>query len=482
MAAYDIGPIDFVSPTDTIPRFADLPDVAWLDVAGSDSNAYAVFGADPVATLEQWEGEPARLVSLGRTIDQAANGWDLLRRWYQPRAIPQAQHALGPGWIGYAGFEAARQLERIRTGPDARPAYVRIPVMRWSLFDPVVVLDAARRRAWCLRARDCYPPELGSPSDEGPPAWWSGEKGPRNAESPIDAWNVSARVTTSQAEHEARVRRVLEYIAAGDVYQVNLAHGIELAGLPPPERIFARLRAGHPAAYSAFLRFGDCAVISASPELFLNVRAGLVTTRPIKGTRPRTGEPDDAARLADLLNSAKDAAELAMIVDLHRNDLGRVCAPASVKVVDARRVDTLPSLFHTYAEINGQLPSNRDALDALRAAFPAGSISGVPKIRALQIIEELESTPRGVYTGAIGLLGLDGQATLNVAIRTLQVRGSRGVLHVGGGIVADSDPPAEYFETLAKAEGLLRALRPEAGPARIFSRGDDSHGSRSESA
>jgi para-aminobenzoate synthetase component 1 len=210
-----------------------------------------------------------------------------------------------------------------------------------------------------------------------------------------------------------------------------------------------------------------CAVLSASPELFLDVRGDAVETRPIKGTRPRSADPVvDRAYRSELASSAKDRAELAMIVDLLRNDLGRVCAYGSVRVVTAARSDeaypyvleTLPTVHHLVATLTGQLRPGKDVLDLLRACFPGGSITGAPKVRAMEIIDELEPTGRSVYTGSIGYFGVDGQAAFNIAIRTLIVADGRVHLHTGGGIVADSVPKAEYEETQAKALGLQRAL------------------------
>jgi para-aminobenzoate synthetase component 1 len=211
--------------------------------------------------------------------------------------------------------------------------------------------------------------------------------------------------------------------------------------------------------FGAFMQWPGGAIASVSPELFLQLRGREVLTRPIKGTRSRTGNPVvDAKQQRELLASQKEAAELAMIVDLHRNDLGRVCEYGSVRVAHARRIEGHPSVFHTVADVTGRLEAGRDALDLLMACFPAGSVSGVPKIRALEIIGELESVARGAYTGAIGQLCLNGEAAFSVAIRTLQLSGGRGYLHVGGGIVAESDPAAEYAETLAKAAGILRSF------------------------
>jgi len=262
-----------------------------------------------------------------------------------------------------------------------------------------------------------------------------------------------------QAAYERRVRRVLEYIAAGDCYQVNLAHRVE-APLPnPPEELFARLQAASPAPYAAYLDCGDHQVLSSSPELFLRVESGRVVTRPIKGTRPRGGtSAEDAARAAELLASAKDRAELLMIVDLERNDLGRVCDYGSVRVPELAALESFAQVHHLVATVEGRLRGDVTPLEALRAAFPGGSITGAPKIRAMEIIEELEPVRRGIYTGAIGWVDGCGRAEWSIAIRTMVVQGGRVTFHVGGGIVADSDPAAEYRETLAKAQGMLAAL------------------------
>ncbi len=240
--------------------------------------------------------------------------------------------------------------------------------------------------------------------------------------------------------------------------------------MPDPLAAFASIRAGGAPPHAALLRWAGGAIVSASPELLLRVDGARVLTRPIKGTRPRSGDPTaDETMRAALLASTKDAAELAMIVDLHRNDLGRVCAPGSVRVECARRVEAHAGVFHTLADISGTLAPGRDALDALVAAFPAGSVTGVPKIRALEIIDELEPVARNAYCGSVLALGFDGRLTANVAIRTVQMSGERAVLHVGAGIVADSDPAEELAETLAKARGVIEGL---AGAPRLTHAGN----------
>ena len=220
------------------------------------------------------------------------------------------------------------------------------------------------------------------------------------------------------------------------------------------------MRAENPAPFAAYLDLGaDKAVLSTSPELFVRVRGDLVETKPIKGTRPRgADDKEDEAQRLELLASEKDAAELAMIVDLERNDLGRVCAIGSVKVEQTRAVESYASVHHGVATVTGRMAHGRDRADLIAAAFPGGSITGAPKIRAMEIIDELESSDRGPYTGSIGIFGDDGSLDLNIAIRTAVVANSSLRLCVGGGIVADSDAVEEYEETLAKGAAMMRAI------------------------
>jgi para-aminobenzoate synthetase component 1 len=263
----------------------------------------------------------------------------------------------------------------------------------------------------------------------------------------------------------AAVRRCIDYIAAGDVFQVNLSQRFSAVLTEAPATIYQRLCRQSPAAYGAYLDHFDYALLCNSPELFLRVDPPdqdgrrKVTTRPIKGTRPRgTGME------AELRHSAKDRAELNMIVDLERNDLGRICEIASVKVLEPRVIEPHQTLYHGAATIGGILRGDVTFVDLLRATFPGGSVTGAPKIRAMEVIEALEPTRRGPYCGAIGYLAADGTIELNVAIRTMIVRDGLVHISVGGGIVADSDPVAEYDETLVKAQAMFSALGIDRAP------------------
>jgi len=453
----------------TVCAFADGHELAWLDNAVTDDlqtspGRYSLVCREPVAVLDELDGGPARFSIGGRVAATAANGWQLWRQALErsPR-WPAPRWGITPGWIGYIGFEMARHLERL---PNSHREDLGLPLLRMGLYDRGIVLDHRGRRAFALGAVGMRS-ELGlveGPLDALLEAWESAVR----AEAPRRCPG-SARLCFDMEREtfERLTRRALEYIAAGDIYQVNLAQRLRFVGIGDALDAYCNLRRMNPAPYAALLRWSSGAIGSVSPELFLRKCGRAVLTRPIKGTRPRTRDPVlDAAYRWQLLESEKDAAELAMIVDLHRNDLGRVCEFGSVRVRRARRVEMHPTVFHTVADVSGRLRPDRDGLDLLAACFPAGSISGVPKIRALEIIDELEPVARGAYTGAVGVLGLDGQMIFNVAIRTLQFRGQTATLYVGGGIVADSDPAEEYEETLAKARGIVQALEAASGQIR----------------
>jgi para-aminobenzoate synthetase component 1 len=279
---------------------------------------------------------------------------------------------------------------------------------------------------------------------------------------------LAVRSNFTHDEYIVALRRVKEYIAAGDIYQANLTQRLSAPLATTPWDLYRRLTETNPAPFSAFFETPDCAVVSCSPERFLQVRGREVETRPIKGTRPRGATPEEDARLAaELVASEKDRAENVMIVDLERNDLGRVCEYGSVHVPELFGLESYATVHHLVSTVRGRLREGTTALDCLRASFPGGSITGAPKVRSMEIIEELEPTRRGIYTGAIGYLCFSGDMDVNIVIRTVVVKGGTAYFQVGGGIVADSDPEAEYEETLDKARALARGLAAEAGTEEV---------------
>jgi para-aminobenzoate synthetase component 1 len=285
-----------------------------------------------------------------------------------------------------------------------------------------------------------------APSYEVDGGWW----GPA----------LSLRSSFTRADYLTAVERVREYIRAGDIFQANLSQRFEAAFDEPAWSYYLRLRQRNPAPFAVFMEIPDSSILSASPERFLHVDVlGAVETRPIKGTRPRgVGPEHDAALGAALTESSKDRAENLMIVDLMRNDLSRVCLPGTVRVPELFTLERYATVHHLVSTVVGQLEPGLDALDLLRAAFPGGSITGAPKLRAMEIIAALEPSSRGVYCGSIGYWSVTGELDTNIAIRTALVQRGRVYFSAGGGIVADSDPEQEYLETLHKARGLIDAL------------------------
>jgi len=262
-----------------------------------------------------------------------------------------------------------------------------------------------------------------------------------------------------RASYLGAVKLAKEYIRRGDIYQVNLSQQFNIKTNLPAIQIYCRLRKFSPSSFGAYFDAGDFQIISSSPERFLKLEKGLVFTRPMKGTRPRAANPLlDRMHKRQLIESAKDRAELVMIVDLERNDLGKVCSYGSVCVPKLRELEKYRTVFQTTATVTGMLHRGRDRLDLLRACFPGGSITGCPKIRAMEIIEELEPSRRGIYTGCLGYLSFCGNMDFNLMIRTILKKGRQLNFGVGGGIVADSGPCSEYEETLVKARGIFQAI------------------------
>jgi aminodeoxychorismate synthase component I len=292
--------------------------------------------------------------------------------------------------------------------------------------------------------------------------WW--ETGKLSAELRLST-ETSPQIGPFQAvmshgDFIQNVDRIREWISAGDIYQVNLSHAFtaEVAG-GSLFGLYEALRDASPAPMAAWLSLDDKEILSSSPEFFLKISGSVIETRPIKGTRPRFTDPDEDRRSAyELQTSAKEIAELVMITDLLRNDLGQVCEFGSVEVSEMLQLESLAQVHHLVSTVTGTLRPNIDAIDAIAACFPGGSITGAPKKRAMEIIQELEAQPRGIYCGAIGWLGYNGESSFNIAIRTLIREGDKLVYQVGAGIVADSDPQKEYEETLHKAAGIRLAV------------------------
>jgi para-aminobenzoate synthetase component 1 len=377
------------------------------------------------------------------------------------------------GWIGYFGYELYSHLEK--KVPPREPDL--IPRAVFCFYDRFYLYDHVKQQAKLIQLQGGRGPlrssaellasfiEVASGRGAPTPApdgtlLQQGATSSKSSKTSGIPFLPFLSSNFSQENYLNAIRRIKNYIAAGDCYQVNLSQKFQAPAIDNPYAIYQRLRSWSPAPYAAYLNLGDAQILSSSPECFLEVDSRRVVTRPIKGTRPRgKNEAEDRRLRRELEGSAKDRAELLMITDLERNDLGRVCVPGSIEVSELSRIETFAQVHHQVATIRGELSPGKDIIDLLRATFPGGSITGAPKVRAMQIIRELEPDPRNVYCGAIGFLSLNGKAQFNVAIRTMILKDGMAHFWAGGGIVADSDPEAEYEETLAKAKGMREALQ-----------------------
>ncbi|MCY2927646.1 MAG: aminodeoxychorismate synthase component I [Planctomycetota bacterium] len=452
-------------PAALLEALAEENSPALLDSSASHPQwgRYSVVACRPIEVLTLSEGllrnAAGAVLARGegpQILDALARALGAVRLAPSAPSTPYA-----PGWIGYVGYEVGRCIERL---PARALRDTHLPDLRLAFYDAMLVYDSIAQ-AWQLV-------ELGFDRPIGGAGEAAGILRGLLADAAVGPGTPDATCNFTPDDYRHAVAHAVDYIAAGDIFQVNLSQRFTVVGAGPAAGVYRALRGRNPAWYAAYLGFEHAgtplAVLSSSPELFLRVRGGLVTTRPIKGTRPRIGQDAaDQAAAADLLASEKDNAELAMIIDLLRNDLGRVCRFGSVRVIDPVRLETHPTLFHLVGTVTGELRDGVGPVDLLAATFPGGSITGAPKIRAMEIIDELEGLARGVYTGCIGHVGVDGSCEWNIAIRTIVCDGGRMHVQAGGGIVADSQPESEYQETLHKARALLEAIAIARGNASV---------------
>jgi len=442
-------PIPYRDPVEAFQGFAGDPVSALLDSAAKAGGRgrYAYIAADPFQIISATSDDGDPFAALDRALKQ-----------FRLRNDPTLPPFQG-GAVGFLGYEMGRYLENL---PAEKTTGLDLPDMCFGLYDTVCAFDTRTRQAWVVAC---------NVSDGRLDAEMRAEKLAEKiaARPPLPDldWTLSAGWTAelSRDVYQGMVKRALGYIYAGDIFQANITQRL-LAELPrdlDPYMLYRRLRALSPAPFGAYLGVGPgAAIASASPERFLSLAPdGRVTTRPIKGTRPRGQSAKEDDRLArDLVSSKKDMAENLMIVDLLRNDLSRVCRLGSVGVSELARLESFANVHHLVSEVHGTLFPNLGAVDLLRATFPGGSITGAPKIRAMEIINELEPARRGAYCGAVAWIGFDGAMDSSIIIRTLTIKDGVVAAQAGGGIVADSDPAAEYDEAMYKVWPLLRSLDP----------------------
>jgi len=469
-------------PLDCCARLAGLPYVVFLDSASDPDHLgrHSFLTADPFTAVRA-KGLLTQQLVDGDWIRIDADPLARVRALLAPHGRPPVADVppFQGGAAGYLGYDWGAALERV-----PRPRYddLAVPDLLLGVYDWVIAWDHQAGRAWLISTGI---PEKGAAQDRRAASRLAFVRERLTRDARCEMRDASVRIPSpvsrilaapsypvpdipgvrsnfTRAGYFDAVARVIEYIRAGDIFQANLSQRLEAPLGDTPLALYDRLRQRNPAPFSAYLDFGDLVVASSSPERFLRIEPdGRVETRPIKGTRPRgVGPEHDAALALALAESEKDRAENVMIVDLLRNDLSRVCRPGSVRVPELFALEHYATVHHLVSTVVGDLAPGHDAVDLLRAAFPGGSITGAPKVRAMQVIAELEPTARGVYCGAIGYLSTSGALDTSIVIRTYLARGSDVYFQVGGGIVADSDPEQEYRETLDKAQGLIAALQP----------------------
>ena len=357
------------------------------------------------------------------------------------------------GAIGYFSYEYGRKLMEV---DSAKEDLVSIPDAVLVFYDFYIIEDRQEQRTYLIA--NGITGEAAKLMDEmetrinGKPVYMQKES---DTEYPIEVLPNFAK-----DEYKQAVDRMIRYIIEGDIYIVNMTQQLTVKSDKVPLDVFYDLRENNPSPFGGYFDYGDFQIVCASPERFLKMQKGHVNTRPIKGTRKRGETPEeDMLMRTELENSEKDKSELLMIVDLERNDLNRVCNPGSVKVTELFTVEEYATVFHLVSDIEGDLEESKNVMDLLEAAFPGGSITGAPKYRAMEIIDEMENNKRNLYTGSIGYLTLDGDCDFNIVIRTALHKDGKYYLGVGGGITAESDLEFEYEETLQKAKAVLQAMR-----------------------
>jgi len=437
---------DMPSPKKVMAALRREPGAAFLDSSsqGYGLGRYSIFACNPSKTFSFEKGN-IRIVESGGTILLEGDCFEQLRKFADIRSeYSESTLPFLGGMIGYFSYDLGWELEDL---PERICVDYPLPQACFGWYDAALIYDHLNGVFFGVSIR----------GEENLNALLEKARQPLSAD---ESFSVSGlRSNFDRSDFVDAVEEIRSHILNGEIYQANLAQRFEVDFSGSIWALYERLRETNPAPYSAYLKFGEENFLSSSPERFLMSRNQMATTRPIKGTRPRGVDAmADLAFERALSESKKDRAELLMIVDLERNDLGKVCEPGSIQVSDLFAVERYSRVIHQTANVSGRLEQGKDAFDCLEALFPGGSITGAPKIRSMEVIEELERHRRGIYTGSIGYVSSDGNADFNIAIRTMRQTKDKLLFHVGSGIVWDSDPNIEYEETLHKAIALLEAL------------------------
>jgi len=453
-----------LSPLDYFGYFRDEPFIFFLD-SGMDHHKlgrYSFIGYSPFLVLSS-RGSECTINRVSETTCLIGNPFDILGQFLELYRLDSSALPVpfAGGAVGYLSYDLCHFIERL---PSTAVDDLELPECYFGFYDVVLAFDNLQGKSYIVstgfpeleettrlkRARERIVEVKARLVDD---------VGKLEPAAQTCAAADTLRGGFSHKEYVAAVERARQYIIAGDIFEVNLSQRFETELVISPYELYRRLRQINPAPFACYLGFDETTIVSASPERFLRTRGDWVETRPIKGTRARGQTPEEDQALArELLNSIKDRAENIMIVDLERNDLGRVCRYGTVKVTELAILEVFPTVFHLTSTVEGRLRKGKNSIDLLKATFPGGSITGAPKVRAMEIIDELEPTRRSVYTGNIGYIGFDGSLDLNIVIRTFIIKNDKAYFQVGGAVVYDSDPEAEYQETLDKGRALINAL------------------------
>ncbi len=442
------------SPLDVFGNFKDHPYSALLlsGIKNPNWGRYSFLTSFPYMIFKS-KGRKMFIIENGQETEKVGNPFNVLREIYTEHSgkqnLPSSLPFTG-GMLGYFGYDMGFMLEKIpqHTADDLNLPDCILPFYDWVLY-------------WDHKTKESFLLWIDTPEDKKRKIkeLLNGQKHfEENVCSSFEDQSV-LKSNFKKDEYINAVAKAKDYIRKGDIFQVNLSQRFSCPYNASPFELFEKLAFINPAPFSAFLNFPEVSVISSSPERFLYLKANKIHTRPIKGTRPRgKNKEEDKLFANELLNSAKDRAELIMIVDLERNDLGKFCYYGTVRVRELVTLETNPTVFHTVSTVQGTVAHGVTPVDCVKYSFPGGSITGAPKIRSMEIIEELEPTRRNIYTGAIGYISFNRRMDLNIAIRTIIIRDNMAYFQVGGGIVADSNPQLEYEETLHKGKALAQSL------------------------
>jgi para-aminobenzoate synthetase component 1 len=436
------------------------PSILGGNPAKKNADGFSYWAAEPKDIFEFRAGQKKPFEKLRYALDKYKLERDCLN------GLPKGTFC--GGWIGYFSYELGRYIERL---PETTLDDLQMPLIQLCFYDRLICYDHTKETCWLIALQ--LPNDIEKPDEKLAgleQTLAESQKITVPSPRPANLENIDfsqIRCNMDRNHYFEAIEKIKRYIYDGDVYQINFSQRFECDYDAPPIELFHWQNHFNPSPYAAYIDAGGFHIVSASPEMFITITDGVISTKPIKGTRPRINETNfetdhakqiNAKNFDELVNSEKEQAELNMIIDLERNDVARICKHGTRKVIQPRTIESYPTVFHAVATVAGQLKKEITFCDILKAMFPGGSITGAPKIRSMEIIDETEPTARGVYTGSIGFLGINGSACLNIAIRTIIIIGEKAFAQTGGGIVADSDPQAEWAETITKARALLAGI------------------------